>query len=419
MTPPSQRTTLSRAPEVSPCRVCGSLDVFSVLDLGSVALANSFVLPEETEPQPEYRLAVQSCRTCAIAQLTWTVDPAVLFRHYLYTPSASTTWRQHCRELSAWIRDRTSGRPDAFVVEPASNDGCLLKEIRPWAAQILGVEPAVNIAQLANDEGVPTVAHFFSLETAAEIRAASRPADVIVGTNVLAHVPDMVDFLRGAARLLADDGELVIEAPYLRDMVESLSFDTIYHEHVSYLSVTALVNAFRIAGLTLVHAERLAIHGGSLRFVGRLAGHAPDDSVRLLLEEEAHLGYDDGSALGEFGSRVTDLRGRIARAVHDVAERGLKVAAYGATAKGNTLLASTGLTADDVLYIIDKNPLKQGRLAPGSRIPVVGPDHLDRHPVDVLLVLAWNLKDEIIAEQSAFAARGGRFLIPIPDPTLV
>jgi novobiocin biosynthesis protein NovU/D-mycarose 3-C-methyltransferase len=384
-----------------------------------VPLANSFVLPDEAGSEPVFPLGLQFCPTCGIAQIPETVDPEILFREYLYTPSASSTWRAHCDELAAWIRARVGDSPDPFVVEPASNDGCLLKAISRWTTRVLGVEPARNIAEQAEREGVPTVVEFFSQATARQILATYGKADVIVGTNVLAHVPDILDFLAGAADLLSDDGFLVIEAPYLRDLVETLSYDTIYHEHVSYLSVTALDNAYRRAGLQLTDVERIPIHGGSLRFVGRPIGSTASANVGHLLEEERRLGYADGSALVDFADRVNRLRGELRQSIDGLRAEGLRLAAYGATAKGNTLMSTCGIGREDIEYVVDRNPLKQGRLTPGTHIPVKDPSAIENEPVDVLLILAWNLRDEIVRQEASFAERGGRFLIPIPNPTLM
>lgn len=404
---------------VDRCRVCGSGGIQLVLDLGRVPLANSFIDPGEADAvEPTFPLGIQFCPTCAIVQIPETVDPEVLFRHYLYTPSASSVWRAHCDELAAWLHDQVGDR-NALVVEPASNDGCLLRSIQRRMPNVLGVEPARNIAEGAVRDGIPTVIDFFSEDTARAIRAARGPAGVVIGTNVLAHVPDLVDFLRGAAALLDEDGLFVIEAPYLRDLVEKVAYDTIYHEHVSYLSVTALARVYPIAGLVLTRVERTPTHGGSIRFVGRLPGAQPDESVAQFIAEEAALGYADGSALADFATRVERLRRQIAETVRAETRAGRTMAAYGATAKGNTLLTTCEIDPGAIRYIVDRNPLKQGRQSPGAHIPVVGPERLDDDPVDVLLILAWNIADEVMEQQRSFASGGGRFLIPIPEPHFV
>jgi hypothetical protein len=401
------------------CRVCGSSGVELVLDLGMVPLANSFLsAAHPPDDEPTYVLGIQFCPSCAIVQIPKLIDPETLFRYYLYTPSASSTWREHCDELANWLRDQIEDH-EAFVVEPASNDGCLLRSIRRWTPRILGVEPARNIADQAVRDGIPTISEFFGEETARAIRAEHGAARVVIGTNVLAHVPDIVDFVRGAAALIDEDGMFVIEAPYLRDLVEAVAYDTIYHEHVSYLSVTALARIYPLAGLVLTHVERTPTHGGSIRFVGRPPGATPDESIEHFLAEEEALGYADGSALADFAERVQHLRRQLAAIIRAEIAAGRSFAAYGATAKGNTLLTTCEIDLGAIRYIVDRNPLKQGRLAPGSHVPVVGPEHLEADPVDVLLVLAWNIADEVIDQQRWFAERGGRFLIPIPEPHFV
>jgi hypothetical protein len=402
------------------CRVCSSEAVRVFLDLGRVPLANSFLAEGHlNDDELRYPLGLQFCSNCTIVQIPETVDPDTLFRHYLYTPSASVTWREHCRELAEWVRRELGPRADPFVVEPASNDGCLLREIRSWAPRVLGVEPALNIAEQANRDGIPTTPQFFGEAVAKKIRADHGVADVVIGTNVLAHVPDLVDFLRGANALLDDDGMFVIEAPYLRDLVETIAYDTIYHEHVSYLSATALARALPLAGLALTHIERTPTHGGSIRFVGRKSGHLPNASVENFLEEEASAGYEDGSALVDFAARVDGLRAALADAVRRLVAEGRTLAAYGATAKGNTLLTTCEIDPSSIRYIVDRNPLKQGLYSPGAHIPVVEPERLDQDPVDVLLIFAWNITDEIIEQQASHRRRGGRFLVPIPEPRLI
>lgn len=417
--PPGTTIRAAARGSVVGCRVCSSPGVWPILDLGSVPLANRFIEPDDLdEPEPKFSLGIQFCPTCAIVQIRTTVDPDILFRHYLYTPSASQTWRAHCDELAAWLRDQVRD-PAAFVVEPASNDGCLLRAIQRWTPNVLGVEPARNIAEQAIRDGVPTIGDFFGEATARAIRAERGPARVVIGTNVLAHVPDLGDFVRGAAALLDEHGMFVVEVPYLRDLVETVAYDTIYHEHVSYLSLTALARVYPIAGLVLTHVERTTTHGGSIRVVGRPAGAEPDESVARFLAEEEQLGYADGSALADFAERVDRLRARLAETIRTEVAAGRAVAAYGATAKGNTLLTTCDIDPGAIRYIVDRSPLKQGRLAPGSHIPVVAADHLQSNPVDVLLILAWNIAAEVIEQERWFTERGGRFLVPIPEPHFV
>jgi C-methyltransferase C-terminal domain/Putative zinc binding domain/Methyltransferase domain len=385
-----------------------------------VPLANGFLKPTDLdEPEATYPLGLRWCRVCGLVQLTFTVAPEILFREYLYTPSASSTWRRHCEELAQWAAAEADLQRDALVVEPASNDGCLLREFLRFTPAILGVDPARNIAAEAAQSGIPTMPEFFTEETARRIQASRGDAALVIGTNVLAHVPDILDFLRGARLLIGGTGAFVIEAPYLRDLVESVAYDTIYHEHVSYLSVTALSRIYPLAGLALTHVERTPVHGGSIRFVGRATGALPDESVQRFLDEEAVAGYADGSVLANFAQRVERLRGNLATALRQEVLAGRRIAAYGATAKGNTLLTTCDIDPHAIRYIVDKNPLKQGRLTPGTHIRVVGPELLKSDPVDTLVILAWNIADEIVKQQDEFRQGGGRFLVPIPEPHFI
>jgi hypothetical protein len=402
----------------SRCRVCGSSRLELVVDLGAVPLANAFRAASDVGEEDLYPLGVTFCHSCTMVQLIHLVDPEVLFRRYVYTPGASVTWRMHCTKLSEWLRARVTA-PAPFVVEPASNDGTLLREISQWAGRVLGVDPAENIARMASDAGIETLPEFFSEGFAQALAASYGPADVVIGTNVLAHVPDIVDFIKGARQLLSPDGLLVVEAPYLPDLVSATAYDSIYHEHVSYLSVSSLARVMTMGGMTLTHVERTPVHGGSIRFVAQKLGQPADATVLTFLEEEARLGYRDGTALRRFSDAVNAIRGALRGVVQSLTNEGKRLAAYGATAKGTILLNTAGLGRHEIRYIVDKSLLKQGLVAPGTRIPVVPPATIYDDPVDVLVLLAWNLKDEIIAQESAFAARGGRFLIPIPFPAIL
>jgi hypothetical protein len=401
------------------CRVCAAPDVDLVLDLGRVPLANQYrTTPNESEKT--YPLSVSWCRACGIVQLDELVDATTLFGRYLYTPSASSIWLEHCDELAEWLWRRLDRRRDAFVVEPASNDGCLLRSVGRHVSRVLGVEPAANIAEVARSAGVPTETTFFTEASAGRLREMYGPADAIVATNVLAHVPDMIDFLKGARALLARDGFVAIEAPYLGDLIRLNAFDTIYHEHVSYLSVTALRTVFDRAGMTLVAVEPTPVHGGSIRFTGSPnLGMRAQPSVADYLDMERRNGYLDGSVFHGFADRVEDVKREFRRLVRLASAEGLLVGAYGATAKGNTLLCSTGIGVTDIQYIVDRNSLKQGMFAPGSGIPIVSREHFLANPIDILVVLAWNILDEVEAQEREFIARGGRLLVPLPTPHYV
>jgi novobiocin biosynthesis protein NovU/D-mycarose 3-C-methyltransferase len=408
---------------VDVCVACGAPGLHPILDLGQQPLANSFVTPEavaRAAPEPTFPLGTQWCRDCRLMQLTYIVPPELLFATYLYVPSTSSTWLRHCETLADHVRDRADLRAGDLVVEFGSNDGTLLRAFQRRGLRVLGVEPATNLAERATDAGVPTLARYFGEEVGATIRADYGPARAIVSTNVLAHVPDPLGVLRGVAHLLAPDGVYVNESPGLRQMVAQNEFDTIYHEHVSYFSLHALDSLCARAGLAVVDASLQAVHGGTLRTlaVPGGAGVRPSAAHRALAAAELDDPALELAGLRRFAARAAAVRERLPALIEERGAAGARIAGYGATAKGNTLLTYCGLTAAHVAFIADRNPLKQGLLTPGAHIPVVSPDHLAAHPPDVLLLLAWNLADEIRRQLAWFTERGGAFLIPVPEPRL-
>jgi novobiocin biosynthesis protein NovU/D-mycarose 3-C-methyltransferase len=407
---------------VTACLACGATSLDPVLDLGQQPLANNLVKRRDGMPaEPTFPLGIQLCQRCHLVQLTHIVDPDQMFSSYLYVPSTSTTWLAHCDEIAADVCARAGLSAGELVVEIGSNDGALLKAFQRRGLRVLGVDPAANIAGRANAEGVPTLNRFFGADVATEILAEHGPARAIVSTNVLAHVPDPVGVLRGVRTLLGPQSIYVNESPSLREMVVQNEFDTIYHEHVSYYSLHALENMAAQAGLHIIDAVPQAIHGGSLRIVAARddAAMAASSSLPAVREAEREAGVLDPHGLGAFASRTAELRDRLRELVGRLRADGLRIAAYGATAKGTVLLTYCGLTNEDIDYIVDRNPLKQGHVTPGSRIPVVSPEHLEAEPPAVLLLLAWNLADEIRKQLAWFSARGGQFLIPVPEPCLV
>ena len=422
MAPASSTPTSDVCRAVAACLACGSADLRPVLDLGEQPLANNLVQPGDGPPsEPAFSLGIQVCRSCHLVQLTHIVNPGEMFSSYLYVPSTSSTWLAHCEAIADDVCRRARLQPGELVVEIGSNDGSLLKAFQRQGVRVLGVDPAANIAARANAEGVPTLNRFFGEDVAAEIVAEHGTPRAVVSTNVLAHVPDPVGVLRGVRALLGPESIYVNESPSLREMVLHNEFDTIYHEHVSYYSLHALENMAAQAGLRIVDAVPQAIHGGSLRIVATSDDHAEEVRPGLVAVRRAERGAGvlHPSGLDAFARRTAALRDHLRQLVAQLHRDGSRVAAYGATAKGNVLLTYCGLTNQDVEYIVDRNPLKQGRVTPGSRIPVVSPEHLEADPPDVLLLLAWNLADEIRHQLSWFSARGGRFLIPVPEPRLV
>jgi SAM-dependent methyltransferase len=408
--------------DVKRCLACGSGRLQPVLDLGLQPPANSFIMAAEAaNAEPAFPLGIQLCEDCRLVQLSHVVDPATLFSSYLYVPSASTTWLEHCEQLADYVCDRGALGPGDLVVEFGSNDGALLRAFQRRGQRVLGVDPASNIATQASATGVPTLNRFFGEAAAAEILDTFGPAGAVVSTNVLAHVPDPVGVLRGVRAILRPDGVYVNESPSLLDLVTRNAFDTIYHEHVSYFSLHALIGLLRSAALTVREAVPQDVHGGTLRVLAVPPAAAPAESDTLLplLEAERRAQIVDVVGLRAFAERAAGLRRQLRSLVSNLRADGARLAAYGATAKGNVLLTYCGLTNADVAYVVDRNPLKQGRLTPGTHIPVVSLEHLATDPPDVLLLLAWNLADEIRRDLAWFTARGGRFLIPVPEPSLV
>jgi SAM-dependent methyltransferase len=390
-----------------------------VIDLGEQPLANGLLRPDDAEPERRFPLALVRCEGCALVQLTGTVDPKVLFDDYHYFSSFSTTMIDAMRTLAAQTVERTGLGPDSLVVEIASNDGYLLQHYRDLGVPILGIDPARNVAAAATARGIPTEVDYFDLEVAQRLRCQGRVADVIHANNVMAHVPEINSFVAGVAHLLAPDGVAVIETPHLVRMVEGAEFDTIYHEHVFYWSLTSLVPLMARHGLMVSDVERLSIHGGSLRvFVSHL-GAVPTAAVAEVLAEETRLGVAAAPYYLDFADRVAALRAATVSLLRDLRSDGATIAAYGAAAKGTVLLNHFGIDHGLVDFVVDRNPGKQGFLLPGTKIPIVDPARLLADRPDHVLLLTWNFADEIIAQQAAYLAGGGRFIVPIPELRVV
>ncbi len=398
------------------CWSCGGGDLAPVLDLGRTPLANSLVRPEDAAlADAAFPLELAFCRGCALVQITESVPPSQLFSEYLYFSSFSDTMLRHARTLVERLtRDRKLG-PSSLVVEVASNDGYLLQYYRDAGVQVLGVEPAQNIAKVAVEKGIPTVADFFGDALAQGLRAEGRRADVMHANNVLAHVPDLNGFVRGFKTLLADDGVAIFEAPYVRDMIEGVEFDTIYHEHLCYFSLTALDGLFRRNGLAVVRVERVPIHGGSLRVFVSHEGTPADETVAATLADERREGLDALPYYEQFSRRVRDLQRVLVALLKDLKKGGARIAAYGASAKGSTLLNAFGIGAELIDFVVDRSTYKQGRLTPGTHLPIRAPEALLSEQPDYALLLTWNFEAEILAQQAEYRARGGRFIVPVPS----
>jgi hypothetical protein len=400
---------------ITACRACGAALGAVFCDLGSMPVANAYLPADHgAAPEPAFPLRARVCTACRLVQLDTIVDPVGIFTDYAYFSSASESWLAHAARFAAAATARFGLGRESFVVEIASNDGYLLRNFVAAAIPCLGIEPAGNVAAVARAAGVPTEARFFGRAVAAELLAAraDRPAELIIANNVLAHVPDLDDVIGGLALLAGAAGVVSIEVPHLVALVDGVQFDTIYHEHYAYWSLLALEAALARHGLHVFDVARLATHGGSLRIFARAGRAEPSAALAALRAEEVARGLAGDAFYRGFDARVRDvvagLRGYIAEA------RGQRrIAAYGAAAKGNTLLNAAGVTAADILAVADRSPAKQGRLLPGSHIPVVTPAALLALAPDDILVLPWNIADEIAAQLRA-AGFGGRLLTAVP-----
>lgn len=405
---------------IAGCRSCGGrLEVF--LRLGATPLANALPRPEDLDrPEPTFPLEAALCGSCALVQITETVAPETLFGEYLYFSSFSTTMLDHARALAARMADERRLGPGSLVAEVASNDGYLLQWYAKAGIPVLGIEPARNVARVAVERGIPTESAFFGRETAERLAREGRRADVIHGHNVLAHVADLNGFVAGLRILLKRGGIAVIEVPYLKDLLDRLEFDTIYHEHLFYFSLTALAPLLRRHGLVLLHVERIAIHGGSLRlFVGAAGDGREGPAVEALLAEERGWDVAGLAPYREFARRIEGLKAELIGLLDRLRQEGKRLAAYGASAKGSTLLNTFGIGRDRIEFVADRSTYKQGRVMPGAHIPIVAPERLAEARPDYVLLLTWNFADEILEQQREYRQGGGKFIIPVPAPRIV
>ncbi|HEU5213344.1 MAG TPA: class I SAM-dependent methyltransferase [Gaiellaceae bacterium] len=399
------------------CRSCGGgrLEVF--LSLGDLPLADA-LLRDSTEPEARFPLDIAFCPDCALVQILEEVPPQRLFvDNYLYFSSFSDALLEHARVHAAGLVNGLG--PESLVVEVGSNDGYLLRHVAAAGVPVLGIDPAPDQADAADAAGVPTLREFFGLDLARRLRAEGRRADVIVANNVMAHTPDLNGFVGGLAELLADDGVATIENPSVEELVERCEFDTIYHEHFSYLSSTSVAALMARHGLVLFRVEAFPdLHGGTRRWwVSR--SRPVEASARDALVHEGEAGVGSAAFYRSFAGRVEAVRRELIGMVGGLRAEGARVAAYGAAAKGATLLNSCGLGTDMVEFVVDRNPHKQGRFMPGTHQPIRPPEALVEEQPDAVLLLAWNFAREVMAQQQAYRDAGGRFLVPIPQPALV
>lgn len=410
---------LTDRPKPGCCRFCGTRLKHTVVDLGMSPLCESYVSAHRLNSvEPFYPLHVWVCSECFLVQVEEYVTGEEIFTDYAYFSSYSESWLAHSRRYVEQMIEQLELTPASRVMEVASNDGYLLQYFVQRGIPVLGIEPAVNVAKVAEEKGVPTLVKFFGRETARELAASGDRPDLLLGANVLAQVHDLNDFVAGFQILLAPGGTITIEFPHVLQMIDGNQFDTIYHEHFSYFSLYSAERIFSAHGLTIFDVEELPTHGGSLRIYAR---HAAEDdrpeTPRLieLREREERAGVSTLGYYASFEARVRETKRRLLAALIDIKSRGKRVVGYGAPGKGNTLLNYCGIRTDFVDFTVDRSPHKQGKYLPGTRIPILHPDSLREARPDYVLILPWNIRDEIMAQLSFIREWGGQFLVPIPE----
>ncbi len=404
------------------CRTCGSNNLTLVLDLGKTPLANDFLAPDEVKSySTNVPLRVMLCGDCSLVQLAETVDPQVLYSRYAYVTSTSRTMDAHLTEQCDHLLavGGFKGRPR--VMEIASNTGVFLQKFKARGCEVLGVEPATNIAELAVKDGIPTENKFFNLPTAREIKASWGAADLILGRHVFAHIDDLGELLAGLEAVSHEQTLVCFEVPYLVDFFERTEYDTVYHEHLSYISARSVEALVAQSPFFLQRIDHYPIHGGSILFHlrHRSLGVAPHASVSETLANEKKLALAEPKTWEGFAQRVRHIQMELPKLIRGLKAQGKRIIGYGASAKGNTLLNTCGITTQELDYIIDNTPFKQNKVAPGSWLPIRSPDALLRDQPDYALILAWNFAPEIIRREQEFQQKGGRFILPIPEPKVV
>lgn len=405
------------------CRACGTTLSYTLVDLGMSPLCESFVPAERfNEMEPFFPLHVYVCDQCFLAQLEEYVAPEEIFTEYAYFSSYADSWVQHAKDYTELVTRRFGLNGQSQVVELASNDGYLLQHFVAQNIPAFGVEPAANVAAVAVEKGVPTLVEFFGQAFAARLVEQGKSADLLLGNNVLAQVPDLNDFVGGMKTLLKPDGVITMEFPHLLRLMEENQFDTIYHEHFSYFSILATERLFGSHGLTLFDVEEIPTHGGSLRIYARhsdAADISASERLEKVRQDEAKAGLDTMESYSAFSEQVIETKRKILAFLIEARRAGKAIAGYGAPGKGNTLLNYCGIRTDFLDYTVDRNPYKHGKFLPGTRIPIFDPEKIAETKPDYVFILPWNFKDEIMEQLAYIREWGGRFVIPIPELTVI
>jgi hypothetical protein len=405
------------------CRHCGTPLTDSVVDLGMSPLCESYVVASQLDRmEPFYPLHVMVCKKCFLVQINEYVRADEIFTEYAYFSSFSTAWLKHCEEYVSMITERLRLGPESLVIELASNDGYLLQYFVKKNIPCLGIEPAANVAKVARERGVETEVMFFGKDTAKDLLAAGKRADLVIGNNVFAQVPDVNSFVAGLPTILKPTGTVTFEFPHLMRLFEDNQFDTIYHEHFCYFSLLSAEAIFAVHGLTVFDVEELWSHGGSLRIYARHEADASrpvTDRLRALRQREEAAGYRRIETYTRFEEKVRETKRKLLELLVTIKRSGKRIAGYGAPGKGNTLLNYCGIRTDFIDFTVDRNPYKQGKFLPGTHIPIFAPSRLDEARPDYVLILPWNLKDEIMSQLAHVREWGGRFIVPIPEATVV
>lgn len=404
------------------CRVCHSSKLSKYLDFGLMPLANSYVDPHSEEQEPTFPLSVFFCENCFLSTLGVVVDPFVMFSQYAYKSSISRTFQNHCASMADQVRSLLGNGP-LCVLDIASNDGCLLREFKKKGFEVLGVDPAENLAAQANAEGIKTLPEFWSDSTVQKIRSMHGSVDIVVATNVLAHVNDVHGFVRNVKKALSDEGLFIVEVPYCLNLIRKREFDTIYHEHLSYFLVKTLMALFESEGMEIRDVQEFAIHGGTIRVFATKKENKSfpknQKTVDRFVQMEKEEGLHELSAYLKFANRLLDVKIDLLQLLCVLKKEQKKIAAFAASAKGNTLLNYCGISSDFISFIVDETPEKQGKLYAGNRIPIVGLEELEKRKPDYLVILAWNFAPEILEKTRGHQQRGRHYIIPIPNVKVI